>query len=596
MSKPSASTKHRSEIHAIRPALGADVVVQSLVNHGVDLIFSYPGGSVIPLHQALTRFHNQIRVVLPRHEQGGGFAAQGYARSTGKVGVCTATSGPGAANLLTPVADAKLDSVPMVIITGQVGTKMIGTDAFQELPATEVFRSVTKHHTLITDPNDISRVMKEAFYIANTGRKGPVLVDIPKDILTATITPDYDAEICLPGFIHPVPKPSKKDIYALLEAIRGAKRPVICAGGGVAAADAAAELRSFVKKTGIPVAMTLPALGVFPYEDPLSLNLLGMHGSVYANHAVHECDLLISLGCRFVDRITGNVQKFAPHAQLAHVDIDLSEINKVCTASISILGDIKEVLTEINRKVLPPETSLEPWIQSIREWRKTDPLAYESMGEDIAPQHAISMLDNLTREYDPIIATGVGQHQMWTAQFFKFSSPRRWLSSCGMGTMGFGLPAGMGAKLANPDKMVIVVDGDGSSLMNIQEMATCFCEKIPVKVMLLNNQHLGMVVQWEDRFFSSNRGHTYLGPIDNPEATGKGTGIGPEIRYPDFVQIAKGFGWQGRSIRYQNELESGLKEMIDADGPYILDVAVPYQEHVMPMIPAGGSFNDIIRK
>ncbi len=596
MSKTSSSNKRRSESHLVRPTLGADVVVQSLVNHGVDTVFSYPGGSVIPLHQALTRFHDKIRVVLPRHEQGGGFAAQGYARSTGKVGVCTATSGPGAANLVTPVADAKLDSVPMIVITGQVSTNIIGTDAFQELPAAEVFRSITKHHYLVTDANELPRIMKEAFYVANTGRKGPVLVDIPKDIFNAEITPDYDVEMQLPGFVQPIPKPSKAAMNALLDAIRAAKKPVICAGGGVAAADAADELRKFVKKTGIPVTMTLPALGVFPYDDPLSLNLLGMHGSVYANHAVHQCDLLISLGCRFVDRVTGNVRTFAPHARLAHVDIDVSEINKICPAAISVIGDLKDVLAELNRKVLPPEESMEPWLEEVFTWRKSDPLAYANGTEDIAPQHAIRRMCELTREQDPIIATGVGQHQMWTAQFFQFESPRRWISSCGMGTMGFGLPAGMGAKLGNPDKMVIIVDGDGSALMNIQEMATCYCEKIPVKVLLLNNQHLGMVVQWEDRFFRSNRGHTYLGPIDNPEATGKGTGIGPEVRYPDFVTIAKGFGWGGRSIRYQHELEDGLKEMIAAPGPFILDVAVPYQEHVLPMIPAGGSFSDIIRK
>ncbi|MDO4570660.1 MAG: biosynthetic-type acetolactate synthase large subunit [Planctomycetia bacterium] len=578
-----------------RRSNGADVVVQSLVNHGVDTVFAYPGGSVIPLHQAFTRFSDKIRVILPRHEQGGGFAAQGYARSTGKVGVCTATSGPGAANLLTAVADAKMDSIPLVVITGQVGSKIIGTDAFQEMPTTEVYRSITKHHSLITNVGDVARVMKEAFYVAMSGRRGPVLVDIPKDVLMQAVEPDYSVEMSLAGY-HPEERltPSKESIAAWAEAIREAKKPVIYVGGGAVAADASEELMRLVKKTSIPVTSTLAALGVFPAEHPLSLDLLGMHGSVYANHAVDECDLLISLGARFDDRVTGNVRKFAPKARIVHVDLDVSEVNKVVSTDVSVVGDVKIALAMLNPCVLPPEASLEPWLAQIQQWKAESPFSYTNGAPYILPQQAIDEMWKLTKDFDPIIATGVGQHQMWTAQFFRFNNPRRWLSSCGAGTMGFGLPAGLGAKVANPDKMVIVVDGDGSSLMNIQEMATCYCEKIPMKVLLLNNQHLGMVVQWEDRFCGSNRAHTYLGPIDNPETFGRGTGIGPEVRYPDFVKIAEGFGWKGRSISKKEELLDGLREMIASEESFLLDVAVPYQEHVLPMIPAGGAFKDII--
>ncbi|MDO4576337.1 MAG: biosynthetic-type acetolactate synthase large subunit [Planctomycetia bacterium] len=587
--------------HAAAPSVptvsGADVVVQSFVNHGVDTVFAYPGGSVIPLHQALTRFREKIRVVLPRHEQGGGFAAQGYARSTGKVGVCTVTSGPGAANLLTAVADAKLDSVPMIVITGQVGTKVIGTDAFQELPTTEVFRSITKHHALVTDPNDLARVMKEAFYIATSGRKGPVLVDIPKDVFMARVTPDYDVEMKLPGYgKRKIPTPTPESVQWWADAIENAKKPVLYVGGGAAAADAAPELMELVQKTGIPVTCTLMGLGTFPADHPLSLDMPGMHGTVYANHAINDCDLLIALGARFDDRITGRVSAFAPHAKIVHVDIDLSEVNKIVGSDLFVAGDVKRALQMLNPIVKAPKESLQPWHDQIQAWKKEFPYSYTKDSEYILPQKAIETLWKMTKDQEPIVSTGVGQHQMWAAQFFRFNTPNHFLSSGGMGTMGFGLPAGMGAKVANPDKMVIVIEGDGSILMNIQEMATCFCEKIPVKVLLLNNQHLGMVVQWEDWFCKSNRGNTYLGPIDNPESLGKGTGIGPAVRYPNFIEIAKGFGWDGLSIAKPEELEAGLEALVAAKGPFLLDVAIPYQEHVMPFIPAGGTFKDVILK
>jgi acetolactate synthase-1/2/3 large subunit len=575
---------------------GADVVVQSLVNHGVDTVFAYPGGASMPLHQALTRFRGKVRVVLPRHEQGGGFAAQGYARSTGRVGVCMATSGPGATNLVTAIADAKLDSVPLLAITGQVGTAVIGTDAFQETPIVEVCRSVTKHHYLVTDPNDLARVVREAFYIASTGRPGPVLVDLPKNVQLAQIVPDYDVPMNLPGYSGQPPRATVQEIRTIAEAIRKSKRPVIYAGGGVIAADAAADLGELVRKTGIPVTMTLMGLGGFPGDDPLSLDMLGMHGSVYANLAVSEADLLLALGVRFDDRVTGKVSEFAKHGKIVHVDIDPSEINKIKEVEIPVISDVKCALTELNKIVQPPETSLAQWTKRLDGWKKADPFQYNEDSPDILSQHAIRTLWRLTQDREAIISVGVGQHQMWAAQFYKFRRPRTWLSSSGLGTMGFGLPAAIGAKIAHPSTLVVDIDGDGSLLMNIQEMATCFCEKVPVKVLLLNNQHLGMVVQWEDRFHASNRAHTYLGPIDHPEAVGRGTGIGPEQRYPDFVAVAAGFGWQGRFVREKSELEDALREMIDSPGPYLLDVAVPYQEHVLPMIPSGMTVRELIKR
>jgi len=574
---------------------GADVVVQSLVNHGVDTVFAYPGGASMPLHQALTRFRDKIRVVLPRHEQGGGFAAQGYARSTGKVGICCATSGPGATNLVTSLADAKLDSVPIIAITGQVGTAVIGTDAFQETPIVEVCRSVTKHHYLVTDPNDLARVMREAFYVATTGRPGPVLIDLPKNVQLAQVVPDYQVPMDLPGYKGDKPLAKAEQIIAIAQAIARSKRPVIICGGGVIVSGAAEQLRTLVQKTGIPVTGTSMGLGGFPGDHPLWLDMLGMHGSVYANYAVHQCDLLLALGMRFDDRVTGKVAEFAKHATIVHIDIDPSEINKVKPATIPVVSDVKDALEKLNKIVEPP-ADLSEWYEQIGQWKREDPLTYDQSREDILPQHAIRTLWELTKDCDVIITTGVGQHQMWTAQFFKFRKPRTWISSSGLGTMGFGLPAAVGAKVAHPDKLVIDIDGDGSLLMNIQEMATCYCEKVPVKVLLLNNQHLGMVVQWEDRFHASNRAHTYLGPIDRPEAVGRGGQIKPEDRYPDFVTIAKGFGWEARSVYHKKDLVDAIRQMLQAEGPFLLDVAVPYQEHVLPMIPSGMTVNELIRQ
>ncbi|GHT40534.1 acetolactate synthase [Planctomycetales bacterium] len=586
------------------PISGADILIQSLVNEGVNTIFAYPGGASIPLHQAMTRFRDKIRVVLPRHEQGGGFAAQGYARATGQLGVCMATSGPGATNLVTPIADAKLDSIPLLAITGQVGTSAIGSDAFQEAPFVEMCRSITKHHYLVTDVNDLARIVREAVYIATTGRPGPVLIDIPKNIQNAVCVPAFNAAMDLPGYFvntsGGVPEqlslPGVSSVEEIAEAIKAAKRPLIYAGGGIVAAEAAGELLKLAEHTDIPVAATLMGLSIFPGEHRLALGMVGMHGTAYANHAVDECDLLIALGVRFDDRVTGDVPKFAKNAKIIHVDIDPSEINKVKQADIAIVDNVRTILQTLLSKLkgYQPDTALGAWHTKIAAWKKQMPMHYDTKTNHILAQHAIEELWRATKDRDTIIATGVGQHQMWTAQFYRFSKPRTWLSSGGMGTMGFGLPSAMGAKVACPDKLVIAVEGDGSLQMNIQELATCFCEKIPLKLLLLNNQHLGMVMQWEDRFHQSNRAHTYLGPIDHPETFGKGTGIGPDFRYPDYVAIAKGYGWEAATVSEKKDLPTAIQEMINSQGAYLLDVTVPYQEHVLPMIPAGATVHETI--
>ncbi len=573
---------------------GADILVQSLVDHDVEVLFAYPGGASMPLHQALTRYSDKIRTILPRHEQGGGFAAQGYARTTGKPGVCMATSGPGATNLVTAIADAKLDSIPMVAITGQVATGSIGSDAFQETPIVEVCRGITKHHYLVTELCDLPRIMKEAFHIATTGRQGPVLVDMPKDIQMEKAPVDWDVSMNLPGYQNTTPPHARDEqVQQVAEAIKLAKRPMLYVGGGIISAGASQELRELVRQTGIPVTTTIMGLGVIPGDDPLCMDMLGMHGSVYANWAVRDCDLLLALGVRFDDRVTGKLSAFAEHAKIVHVDIDPSELNKNKRAHLPIVSDVRFFLQKLNTAI-DSTCEIAPWVAQCQQWKKEYPFHYDQEFEGILQQHAIAELSRLTQDRDTYVAVGVGQHQMWSAQFFRFQEPNRWLSSSGLGTMGFGLPAAMGAQAAHPNSLVIDIDGDGSFQMNIQEMATCVCENLPVKVLLLNNQHLGMVVQWEDRFMAGNRAHTYLGPIHHAEARGKGDDIYPIERYPDFVKIAKGYGWGAATVRDKVDLVPALQAMIDYDGPYVLDVQTPYQEHVLPMIPSNHTADDMI--
>jgi acetolactate synthase-1/2/3 large subunit len=587
MSDPKAPAKPVHELQS-----GADILVQCLVNHGVDTVFAYPGGASMPIHQALTRFQKHVRTILPRHEQGGGFMAQGYARSTGQVGVCVATSGPGATNFVTCLADAKMDSVPIIAITGQVGTAVIGTDAFQETPIVEVCRAITKHHYLVSRTEDIPRVMKEAFHIASTGRPGPVLVDVPKDVQNRLIQPDYDPPMDLPGY-KPFRRAGRAELEAILALVRQSRKPIIYAGGGVMASGASAALRQFAEKTGIPVALTVHGLGGFPSQNPLCLQMLGMHGTVYANYAINDADLLLALGVRFDDRVTGKVSEFAKHGKIAHIDIDPSEINKIKAATVPAVGDVRlaledlVALIEADPQRVPPAANFSPWREQIERWRKEEPLRFQDRDDAILPQYAIDRLWRLCKERglldSTIVTTGVGQHQMWAAQYWHFDQPRTWLTSGGLGTMGFGLPAALGARAAHPTRTVIDIDGDGSFLMNIQELATAYTENLPVKVLLLNNQHLGMVVQWEDRFYDSNRGHTYLGAGFEHEP------------YPDFVTIAKGFRCAAMHVSRKADLDAALGEMLDSDRPYVLDVLVPYQEHVLPMIPSGMTVKQIIK-
>ena len=571
---------------------GADVVVESLAREGVDVIFAYPGGASQELHQAFAR-SDKVRVILPRHEQGGSFAAEGYARATGKVGVCMATSGPGATNLISAIADAYMDSTPMVAITGQVFTKFIGKSAFQETDFFGMTLPIVKHSYLVLNAADLPRIIKEAFYLARTGRPGPVVIDIPKDVQQAKLTPVFPATV---SFANPtlgaLPQATDDELKRVLDLIANAKKPVIYAGGGLVSAEAHTDLKTFAEKTNIPVATTLMGIGAFPETHPLSMRWFGMHGAAYGNWAVDQSDLVLCLGARFDDRITGDVNKFAAAATIVHIDIDASEHNKNKRVQFPIVSDVKHALVRLNEliaaaKFTAPDTK--PWITQINAWKHDYPFSYEDH-KHILPQEAIKTLYELTKG-DAIIATGVGQHQMWAAQFYQFDEPRRYISSLGLGAMGYGYPAAMGAKVACPDKQVIDIDGDGSFLMNVQELATCAVEKIAAKAMILNNQHLGMVVQWEDRFYQSIRGNTILGHQDNI-----GSPDNPGGLYPDFVKIAEGFGVKGRRVIKKSELKEAIQEMLDHDGPYVLDVIVPYTEHVLPMIPAGKTVKDMILK
>jgi acetolactate synthase I/II/III large subunit len=574
---------------------GADLLIKCLEREGVTTVFAYPGGASLEIHQALTR-SKQIRTILPRHEQGGVFAAGGYARSSGKTGVCMATSGPGATNLISGLADAWMDSIPLVAVTGQVPSSNIGKGAFQETDVFGLTLPVVKHSYLVMHIEDIPRIVQEAFHIASTGRPGPVLIDIPKDVQQSACEPVFPEKPMLRGYnpdkkISPV---SVKEIAALIEQ---SERPVIYCGGGIIAAGASDELRAFATKTNIPVTTTLMGIGAFPQDHALSLRWLGMHGSVAANFAVDEADLLLAFGARFDDRVTGKVSEFCKHGKIVHIDIDASEINKNKHAHLPVVSDIKYALTELIK--VAKAKKYDAWHKQIAEWKAKFPFQYKvteevlesqyvreflagNVNEIIMPQYAIELLDELTKG-DAIITTGVGQHQMWTGQHYVFNSPRRYITSGGLGAMGFGYPAALGAKAAYPDKQVIDIDGDGSFQMNIQELATAHIERLPVKAMILNNQHLGMVVQWEDRFYQSNRGHTYLGDPQNPHQI-----------YPDFVAIAKGYNVPAERVTRKSELRAALQRMLASKDPYVLDVITPYTEHVLPMIPANKTVKDII--
>lgn len=558
--------------------------MEALEREGVTDVFAYPGGASMEIHQALTRSPT-IKNYLFRHEQGEIFAAEGYARATGLPGVCIATSGPGATNLVSGLADALLDSVPIVAVTGQVPRKMIGTDAFQETPIVEVTRSITKHNFLVLNVDDIPRVVHEAFFLATSGRPGPVLIDIPKDIQQQMAIPVWDQPVRLYGYVSRLPKPPAiEQLKQILRLLMESKTPVLYVGGGCL--NSSKELRRFVELTGIPVASTLMGLGSYPTGDEHSLKMLGMHGTVYANYAIEYSDLLLAFGVRFDDRVTGKLEAFASRAKIVHVDIDPAEIGKNKQPHVSICADLKIVLKELNllseKSGSNQKLDFSSWRKKLNEKKEEFPLSFKTFGNSIPPQFAIQVLNELTNG-EAVISTGVGQHQMWAAQWCTYNQPRNWLSSSGLGAMGFGLPAAAGAAVGRPGCIVVDIDGDGSFLMNIQELAVLRVENLPVKIMILNNQHLGMVVQWEDRFYKANRAHTYLGNPNNDS----------EI-YPDFLTIAKGFGIPAARIRKKDEVRDAIKEMLNTPGPYLLDIIVPHQEHVLPMIPSGGAFKDQI--
>ncbi|ADE54092.1 biosynthetic-type acetolactate synthase large subunit [Coraliomargarita akajimensis] len=570
---------------------GADVMVAALEREGVDVVYAYPGGASLELHQALTK-SKQIRTILPRMEQGGGFMAQGHARVTGKPAVCMATSGPGATNLVTCIADAFMDSIPLIAITGQVYQQFIGKAAFQETDFYGMTLPIVKHSYLVLDKEDLPRVIKEAFHIASTGRPGPVVIDIPKDVQQAIFTPTFPDEVDLPGYKDDKTAPLAEDeeLAPVLDLIQEAKRPVLYIGGGIISGEAHKELREFAELTGLPVASTLMGLGAFDAQHPQSLYWFGMHGTVAGNWAVCDSDLLICAGARFDDRITGKVDKFAPDATIVHIDIDASEHNKNKRVQYAIHSEIKHALTrliELSKNETFSKPDLSEWMTQIAEWKAQYPFTYDK-GEHITQQEAIETLYEITNG-DAIITTGVGQHQMWAAQFYKFREPRTYISSLGLGTMGFGLPAALGAKVACPDREVINIDGDGCFLMNVQELATAKIEKINAKTIILNNQHLGMVVQWEDLMYDSVRGQTILCDHDNI-----GGPDNVDALYPDFVTMAAGFGVAGRRVVKREDLRDAINEMLAHDGPYVLEVIVPYTEHVLPMIKQGLSAKEIL--
>ncbi|RZO73914.1 MAG: biosynthetic-type acetolactate synthase large subunit [Limisphaerales bacterium] len=598
---------------------GSEILVAALEREMVDTIFAYPGGASMELHQALTR-SDKIRVILPRHEQGGVFAAEGYARASGRPGVCMATSGPGATNLVTGIADAFMDSTPLVAITGQVPQAMIGKGAFQETDFFGMTLPIVKHSFLITDIADIPRVVKEAFHVAATGRPGPVVIDLPKNIQQAKAQPVFPKTVNIRGY-DPMKKASDLELNEIIGLIQKAERPVLYVGGGIISGEAHHELRELVKLTGIPVTSTIMGCGAFPESDPLSLRWLGMHGAAFANWAVSGefkketdadgevrvtevhpgADLLLAFGVRFDDRVTGKVEKFCENGTIVHVDIDDSEHNKNRKVQLPVVSDVKYALGRLVEMIRerPILTSFDDWHRRIEDWKKRGAFLFnvneevmrsqhmrdhlQGMEDQvILPQMTIDMLYELTQG-DAIVTTGVGQHQMWAGQWYKYDEPRRYITSAGLGSMGFGYPAAMGAKVACPDRQVVDIDGDGSFLMNVQELATAHIEKIAAKAIILNNQHLGMVMQWEDRFYQGNRGNTYLGDPENMKAI-----------YPDYVTMAKGFGVTCERVMFRKDLKAAMQRMLDSDQPYLLDVVVPYTEHVLPFIPAGHTVADMI--
>ena len=550
---------------------GAKLLIESLQREGTDTLFGYPGGSVLPIYDEL--YDSPLRHILVRHEQAAAHAADGYARASGRVGVCLATSGPGACNLVTGIATAYMDSVPIVAITGQVPTTMLGNDAFQESDIQGITMPITKHNYLVKETSDIPRVVKEAFYIAGTGRKGPVLIDLPKDVNTRSVKePVVPEKVVLRGY-NPTYKGHKRQIDKAIELIMAAERPLIYAGGGVISSNASPELVAFASGHGIPVTTTLMGLGCIPCDHPLNLGMLGMHGTEYANFAVTECDLLIAIGARFDDRVTGRIETFAPHAKVIHIDIDPAEIGKNKHVDVPIVGDTKAVLTDMIAG-LAKKNACEAWQKRIRHWKQNHPLRYGNGNGCLHPQFILQQMNELLKG-DAVIVSEVGQNQMWTAQYFCFRHPRTWITSGGLGTMGYGFPAAIGAHFARPDVPVFDVAGDGSIQMNIQEMGTVAQYRIPVKIAILNNMYLGMVRQWQELFYDRRYSYTELPPVE-------------------FVKIGQAYGIDGIKVESCDEVMPALKAAVDCDGPFVLDFRIEREENVFPMVPAGAAINEMI--
>lgn len=561
---------------------GAEMVLQAFEDHKVDTLFGYPGGAVLPIYDELAKDKNTIHHYLVRHEQGAAHAAEGYARASGKVGVFLVTSGPGVTNAVTGLADAMMDSIPLVCISGQVPSHLIGTDAFQECDAVGITRPCTKHNWLVKDINDLSRILHEAFYIAASGRPGPVLVDIPKDIQFQTGT-YIGPETIKHKSYRPKLKASIDKIDEALKLIVKAQKPVFYTGGGVINSGNAAVqlLREFVRLTGFPITSTLQGLGAFPGDDNQFIGMLGMHGTYEANMAMHDCDLLINIGARFDDRITGKVDEFSPDSKKIHVDIDPSSINKTINVDVPLVGDVAHVLEDAiklwkSNVYKVDKAAVKNWWSTIEKWKEKDSLGYKNDEKTIKPQYAIQRLYELTKDKDSYITTEVGQHQMWAAQYYKFNKPNRWITSGGLGTMGFGLPAAIGAQVAHPDKLVIDIAGEASILMCIQEMSTAIQHQLPVKIFIINNQYMGMVRQWQELLHDKRYSHSYTDAL------------------PDFVKLAEAYGAKGIRVESPAELDKGIQEMIDYNGPVIFDCVVDQNENVYPMIPSGKAHNEML--
>ncbi len=555
---------------------GCQIILECLKNEGVDTVFGYPGGAVLDLYDELTN-HSEINHILVRHEQGAAHAADGYARATGKVGVCLVTSGPGATNTVTGIATAYCDSIPMVIFTGQVHTHLIGNDAFQEVDIVGITRSCTKHNYLVKDIDKLALTIKQAFHLARSGRPGPVLVDLPKDMINQKFEFDYPESVTMRSY-NPTIKPNPHQIRKTVDNIIKAKSPLLLIGGGAIIANAHEEVRTLAKEYAIPVTSTLMGLGAYPGNDPLFFGMLGMHGTYAANMAVSNADLIIAVGARFDDRVTGSVKTFAKKAKIIHIDIDPTSIRKNIEVDVPVVGDCKFALMGILEelaKTAEEKPDYSAWLEKVNAWQKEHPLAYVSDEKEIKPQEVIEAIEEITKG-DAIYVTEVGQHQMWAAQFLTITEPRTFLTSGGLGTMGYGLPASIGAQKAHPDKLVINIAGDGSIQMNSQEFMTAVSQKLPVKVVILNNTYLGMVRQWQELFYKKNYSST---PMD---------------AQPDFKLLAEAYGAEGYRVTKKADLVSTLKKAFASPHTAIIDVQVSAEENVYPMVPAGGSLTDML--